>query len=402
MHMSKIVKRLRNINLYNIGMFESWLSDMALEGLLLKRVGYSNCSFQKTESYHMEYRIEIDSQSMTKERIELYQECGWAYVCTYRELHIFRAPASEELIEIHTDLQEQSKTLKKVMRKLRISNIVLLVCMLFLIADNIFLISIGNAPYLNLLEFGFQSVIRTFMMIMVVILTIHQSCDSILLKKMLTKGKPIDHHANWKKGITLIKAINVIAIVFCVFTFIQLGYQVNHIVGYFNGKNNYNLTMDTKLPIARLADIEESKNPILKEEDIPKKHNFYNDVQKESGLLVNKYEVRETYYIADEIWEDHDEAYTPSLTTNYYEMTIPFFVEGVVKDLVYKGENYFFIDEYKAVKIDYEGLDDVYYIEGDPGCFTLVVRKGNKILSLRYWGKQEYTKVLSVLAIKLK
>jgi len=400
--MSKIVKRLRNINLYNIGMFESWLSDMAQEGLLLKRVGYSNCSFQKTEAYKMEYRIEIDSQSMTKERIELYQQYGWAYVCSYRELHIFRAPASEELIEIHTDLKEQSYTLKNVIRKLRICNIALLACLVFIIVDNVVLISIGNTPYLNLLEYGLQSVISTFIMIMVVILTIHQSCDSILLKKMLTKGKPIDHHANWKKGTKLVKAINGIAIIFCVFIFIQLGYQVNHIVGYFNGKGSYNLTMDTKLPIARLADIEESKNPILKEEDIPKKHNFYNEVQKESGLLVNKYEVRETYYVADEVWEDHDEAYTPSLTTNYYELTIPAFMDGVMKDLVYQEENYYFTEEYKAIKVNYEGLDEVYYINGGTGCFTVVVRKGNKILSLNYWGKQEYTKVLSALAIGLK
>ncbi|MGB4658580.1 MAG: DUF2812 domain-containing protein [Mobilitalea sp.] len=396
--MSKIVKRLRNINLYNIGMLESWLSDMAQDGLVLKRVGFSKCSFRETEACKMEYRIEIDSQSMSKERIELYQQCGWDFVCTYREIHVFCAPASGELIEIHTDPKEQSYTLKKVIKKLRISNIILLVCIVFMIVDNIFLLSIGNTPYLNFLELGWQSVISTFVMLLVIMLTVHQSNDSILLKKMLTEGKPIDHHANWKKGIKLSKAAYGISVFFCLLTLIQTGYQINNIAGYFNGRGNYNLTMETKLPITRLGDIEESSNPILKEEDISKKHNYYNDVQKESGLLVENYEVRETYYIADEIWEGHEEAYTPSLTTNYYEMTIPIFVDGVVKDLVYKGENYYFTEGYQAVKVDYEGLDDAYYIEGGAGYFTVVVRKGNKILSLNYWGKQEYTKVLSALA----
>ncbi len=163
--------------------------------------------------------------------------------------------------------------------------------------------------------------------------------------------------------------------------------------------------MDTELPILRLSNIEEGKGAVLKEDIFADGYNGSNRVNKKNDLLFkNHYEVTETYYVAGETWNDSDDIYTPSLRTNYYELPIPFFVNGVMKDLVHNADKYF-NHRYEnasmrkeAVKINYDGLDDVYYMEDSPGYFIIVARKENKIYYLIYSGKQNYMKILDALA----
>lgn len=57
--MTKIVHKMLLGDLWRIGEYESWFSDMAREGLHLKKTGYLFAYFEKGEPEDIRYRIEF-------------------------------------------------------------------------------------------------------------------------------------------------------------------------------------------------------------------------------------------------------------------------------------------------------------------------------------------------------
>lgn len=395
--MGKIVKKIRNISPYKLGVFESWLSDMAAQGLHLKKMNFLTCSFEKSDQSLMEYRVVICNRPITKEQIKNYQDSGWSYVCSYREAHIFCALASESLVEMQTNPVEQSKTLIPVTRKMRFSGITLFVLILLMLVFNIFLLKIGNTPYLNLINHGWQISINTGFLVIVTTLTLKEMYDLINIKKQLAAGRPLNYHVNWRKGLWVYHTLNWFSLLLIIFSLIEMSYQVDYLIGYFSGSSSYNLTMDSQIPIVRLSDIEECKGAVLKEDVLPDGYNGANRVNKKNDLITNNYDVTETYYVENETWEDSDDVYTPSLHTEYYEINIPLLIDGVMEDLVYQAEQYYF-DGYKKYEKKYKGLDRVYFIENKPDRCIIVARKNNKLIKIHYLGKQDYSKVLRAIA----
>lgn len=175
-------------------------------------------------------------------------------------------------------------------------------------------------------------------------------------------------------------------------------YQCINIIGIINGSNRYNLTLDTVIPLPRLSDIEVTADPVLKENPYNSKHNVFNSVNEKQDLFIKKYyEVYETYHVSGEMWDDQSGVYEPSLRIKYYELALPLFREGVLTDMVKEAVS---LDPYQtaAKEISFHGLDHVYYVNYGPGSFALMARKKNKIVSLRYVGKQGYAKALEAIS----
>ena len=102
---------LRPSDYWHIGEHESWFSDMALEGLHLKKVGIHFVKFTKDNRKQMKYRIDV-SQGMkiTPEQEEMYLENGWFYVTSYGEFNVFSSQVEANAPELHTDPAEQAYT----------------------------------------------------------------------------------------------------------------------------------------------------------------------------------------------------------------------------------------------------------------------------------------------------
>jgi hypothetical protein len=121
---------------------------------------------------------------------------------------------------------------------------------------------------------------------------------------------------------------------------------------------------------------------------------------------VKEYEINEEFVQEDMTYEG--EPYTPSIRTNYYKVYAPFMVQGALSDVLHKAENYFIglPDEKIAVeKIDYNGLDEVYYIPSgfnEEHYFGLVVRKGNVIIWMLYDGQKTKAEVIEASQELLK
>lgn len=146
------VKKFRTINIYEIGKMESYLSDMAKDGLFLSGMSQIYNTFTINEPANIEYRIEFGEKVMIKEMRDMYEMSGWSYVCSFKDIHIFQAAASDTLVEIHTDPEEQSYTLRKsckmFARMISLEIVLLLIMIVLAIVGTM----IGGTPVLNLLE----------------------------------------------------------------------------------------------------------------------------------------------------------------------------------------------------------------------------------------------------------
>jgi len=217
--MDKIVRRRRYLDEWCIGETESWLSDMAAQGLHLESLGTVIVRFRRGEPEAVRYRVDFTNTEhfLDEEQRELYAQSGWEYVCDQKNSRIFRSPEASNAPEIHTDSAEQAYTLKKLSRRLTINN-----------AVNILMPLIGIGMISIIFKFFGISILRFVegtMMNSLIIYLIHpylmsaqiQGAGSIRkLVRSMREGKAVDHNADWKKYKQRRVRFYIVYSIFCV------------------------------------------------------------------------------------------------------------------------------------------------------------------------------------------
>ena len=153
------VYRLTPVEPFDLAGVESWLEDMAGQGLYLKRFRPLFSSFTRGAPRRVRYRVEYVPDLWPDDEVpgnlfDLYEEMGWDYVGSIggeRSLLLFRARTAHAT-EPHTDPPLQGELLGKLARRLRRNFI--LVCVLLGIALGIPLYSIfsSGTPWLELVQ----------------------------------------------------------------------------------------------------------------------------------------------------------------------------------------------------------------------------------------------------------
>jgi len=115
---------IRNINLTNYPALEEYLSKMAKKGWMLKKIILSTFFiFKKTESKALEfsitpYEIETFLNKKTKSDLnefkEVVESTGWKYLTRNHQYYIYYKKSDEDLIDIHTDKEEEFRSIKKI------------------------------------------------------------------------------------------------------------------------------------------------------------------------------------------------------------------------------------------------------------------------------------------------
>lgn len=103
--------RFRFVTPYNIGAFESYLSDMAQRGFYLSKVTAFTYRFEKQDPSNMEYRVEFSEEALSQERLNFYEENGWHFVAHFQSVFVYCCDAKKMTCELHTDSAEQSLSL---------------------------------------------------------------------------------------------------------------------------------------------------------------------------------------------------------------------------------------------------------------------------------------------------
>jgi hypothetical protein len=157
------------------------------------------------------------------------------------------------------------------------------------------------------------------------------------------------------------------------------------------------LTLENNYDIIRLNDIEKLDSPLV---DVGN-HAYTNEVERRNLIIYKAYDAEEAFLPTDEKWNNKE--YSPFLKSEYYELYLKLTAKGVTKDIVHETETqYGWFSEPEVIQVEYDGLDEAYYIEGGKSSpYTVVARKGNRIIKLRYYGKRPYTDVLEAAVKKL-
>lgn len=154
----KRVYKITPVSMYDVRGLESWLEQLAAQGLFLKRYRPLVCTFVKGEPRRVRYRLEPfrwgPAADFPDDMVELFRECGWEHVGEVnREMLIFSS-SDPRAPEPHTDpeirLEQWNKLYQKAREDLR--SYLLLDLIALLVVTVYFLW--GGTPLTKLLDFN--------------------------------------------------------------------------------------------------------------------------------------------------------------------------------------------------------------------------------------------------------
>ncbi len=394
--MNKTIRKLRPSDYWRIGEHESWFSDMAEKGLHLKKMGIHFAHFTKGDPKKMRYRIDVSiKRKMTPEQIRMYAESGWDYVTGNNYFHVFSSPKSSGAPELHTDPAEQSYTLKELDKKLANSAGMTALAVILMMAMQLSFWFLDRTPIFVLIEgIAIQQTILTLFFGYSVFTSLRAAISIRALRKGLAEGKPIDHHASWKKHYRL---HSIIAFFFTVVV------GLSAIIPFAQLVKSETKTLpeaNTDLPIVRLADVEQ--NPALtRVED-----SYISDgvdwgnryTYKWSPLAPVQFETDESGIVPGEMWKDGSGEYSPSIQTRFYELSVPALADELLSDLItryqYEDRREDFI-ETKHPELDLlivhekEEIKDVF------------ASKDNAVIHVRYFGYGDINLIIENVVEKI-
>lgn len=121
----KRVRKFTPVSMYDAQGLESWLEDMAKQGLFLKKFGTVWCVFERGPARPLRYRVEPVREQDGDDLLgrspmkELYQDFGWSYTASIGNSMFIFSTEDENAPELHTDPELQSGLWKKLYRQAR-------------------------------------------------------------------------------------------------------------------------------------------------------------------------------------------------------------------------------------------------------------------------------------------
>lgn len=393
--MSKIVRKLRPDDYWRIGEHESWFSDMALEGLHLKKIGNRIATFEKGEPKKTRYRIDIyQGEYSDKEQKQFYSENGWEFVNDYDHFNVYSSPVELNAPELHTDPVEQSYTLKTIEDKMRGYFIMAIFTPIILLGLLYLTLFADSTPYLALLD---NFTMQALMLTIIGSRGVYDSTRSFLsircLRKSLLEGKSIDHDAPWKNRNKKSKIISytlfAIYIIILIIPLTSIKKRETHTLP---------VTSPT-LPIVRLADVEQNPALIREKPSSDKEIDYGNFYGYDWNIFAPiQYESNESGIVPKESWKDNSGTYTPSIRTKTYKLAIPKMKDGVLNGLIKRSTDNSNSGEFIEISNpDFERLV-VHQEENYKEAFAY---KGSLVMKVRYFGHVDIDNIIQAMADKI-
>ena len=221
------VRRLAPCPPYDVEACESWLQDMAEQGLMLERwTVIFEARFRRETPRPVRYRLTaarlkgplLFNHPDAGEQ-ELYEEAGWHFVCRQGEFYIYACddPAAPEL---HTDPAVQAMSLKMACRSAVLSFVGWAI-VIALRSSELF----SGDGFLNLVEHPLTALVFAFCYLSFMLTSLQNLYCIFSLRRKLKRGLPPDHHKNWRWSAPLHRCVNglwrlalpfLIVLLFCV------------------------------------------------------------------------------------------------------------------------------------------------------------------------------------------
>lgn len=393
----KTVKKLIPVNPYDIPGMESWLAELAGQGLFLEKFGASRARFTPgAPSPGTRYRLEPMGGVVDGEYTAYAAAQGWRWVCPLAgTFHVYRTDRPDAP-ELHTDPVAQSYTLDALTKRLWRYSIILVVFVLLIVGMLGSIYFFSPWPWLSAVEGSFVN-----QLLLVVVEVIAAACflaqaNGIRrLRRQLREGVPLHHEVDYRKSRRTTLLLNSLS------TLLVLS-SIAMVIPMFAG-GRWSEPLDevkSEIPFLSLFELErDSRYQPLPSAYQPQGRDLNHWARYEWTPLAVHYEVEQRGQIPGRIYSEGD-AYTCSLGLDYYDLTFAFLASPVLDDLVYRYTEYnYFPGEYTVKETAWPGLDRaVVAMDNDwPGCRVFASR-GDRVVYLDYRGDLDAGTLLDAAA----
>lgn len=378
--MTKLVRKLRVNDYWNIIGHESWYTHMAERGLFLKKKGVFYTYFEQRPSEKMKYRIEVSKKALDDAQIDFYESAGWDYVTHYNYFHVFSSPNKRGAPEIHTDPANQATTLKDLTHILSVNWIMSLLGAIFSICVMWAIFFLDDVPVRQLVRGNaVNQLLPFFLMVFLTLQTMQASFSIYKLKKDLQSGIPLQHDVPWSKN-TWKQYIGLIAYV--TLALVTIVFPLTQIFS-----TDYGITSqgDSRFPAVNLAAIEQHSLANNGTEFVYEDESYFNTAW--SPFTAKQYKIEQ----AGATTIQSDSGIIPSLQTEFYDLRFEFLALPLASNLM---KWYGRFDSHIPSNVA-DGRFDKLYTRQDYPTFEIAAVKGKKVVYVRYEGDARLSAVVN-------
>ena len=387
-------KRLVPVDVYDIPKMQRYLSDMAAEGLFLRKIG-SYAYFEEGQPRRLTYRLEPlmrKEMKPSEDQIEHYKDYGWDYVCSIQNgFHIYSTEKSD-FTELHTDPVIQSYAFTKMEKKLKLASRVYLVSLPIIGVMILFPIFFQDHPLLAAVRYGNST--GQMLMLIYTAFVFHQFLESRKRLKLLLEGfengEEIPKKSTYRKRYTpyIINGILMICAVLTIITSVLMMTK-----GWERNVADY----EDPLPMIQLKDIQ-------KEEEFSMDRDAYRNDEISydwTEMAPTIYELHQSGEVKGRMWDDGSGIYSPALSSEYYEVRFAFMGKQLVRELMEEALGYHRYQSITYQELIYNGFDDAILVESE-GTQIFIGRIGKSVLYMRYYGYEDLSAHLKEIYQNLK
>ena len=364
----EIVYRLVPCPCYEVEACESWLTDMAAQGLFVEKLGRTLARFRRGLPQTVRYRLTaarlkgswldfVPSEPLSTEKA-LYAEYGWEFICSQQEFFLY-ACRDPQAPELHTDPAVQALSLKMARKSAWWALIGGNAVLVIQFALN------GHGRLARLfVEMPLLSLCMYLYLFGVLFLAARDLYHILRLSRRLRRGYAPDHRKNWhptawvnriSRGITVCAFFLGILLAFWMFVQFSSRQPIKNYQG--------------PLPFATLQDL--TDGTLVQDED------EYNTLERRHSLLAPT--ILE-YSESGVILQGEEAPWAPSLSVQYYDTCSPWLAQLLVNDL--HQQRSILAKEPQPLP-DLAGMDAAYAYSGKEGVFRqLILVQGSRVLSV--------------------
>lgn len=372
----KYKRKLAPATTFDFAAMETWLSDMAEDGWIPVDFRGEKVKFQQAEPQKRSYRIAIpryfDTQPTAKQ-LEAYRQLGWEFICTYRCKGYLLANITEHPQEPYTDPAVQKKNIEELYQEERY------LYLAGMVLGTLFFVGLGLLTwhYLGRNIIDPNWVLEFYGPILFLLLAVFNFYELRLLKRLKTsleQGLPISHEKDYTKKLELSKISNLISTAANVLVILVLVFEIFSI----SAKEE-----PTERPSASVSPL-----PYVPLENVSGDSGIETRVHAEPTFFAPL--LLQTTARGDASW----------MTTTLLEVRPSFLTEQAFLTL---GANGTFPDAFlpstaeKALVLSSDSFDEGYFYQetSEMRRQMLTLRKGNRLLIVRYRGENRLVDSLS-------
>ncbi|MBO1264622.1 DUF2812 domain-containing protein [Proteiniclasticum sp. SCR006] len=377
----KMKRKMIPVDVYDIPAMQSYLGDMAAEGLFLRKVGtYGH--FEEGEPRRVLYRMEPlmrDEKMPREDQMEAYKDYGWDYVCTIANgFHIY-STEEKDYRELHTDPVTQSYAFSHLEKKLKLSSRVYLLSLPIMVVLILLPVFQMDQPLLFAVRYG-NSSYQVMLLILYAFLfhQIHASRKKLkLLLDGLEKGEELPRKRTYRKNY----GPYVINGILGLFGVIMI---INSVLMMTRGWEKNLAEITEPIPMIQLTDIEQTEG-FVKDQDGYRNEEIRYDWTELAPVI---YELHQSGEVKGEMWADGSGTYSPYLSSEYYEVRFAFLGNPLVKELMEDALEFHRYRPIQHQELFIDGFDDAILVKSED-TQMFFGRIGRSVLYVRYHGYED-------------